>query len=211
MIYTHKRMKYDSSFGESRKGHVAEKISTLNQPVKHIASEEIIYIDPDESITTLIDIITEEGITGVPIVENEKLIGIITKSDIFSYLHSLWSKDQPLNIQTILSPDFEDYKDLNNIVKSIVREEIKKINKITYVDLITVHVKKQKAQFRNLPLIHIKLRIKAKDETVIVDEEGWGVEYTLANAFEIAERIFLKTKDRYQNYKDQFLAKMNWE
>ncbi len=57
--------------------------------VKDIMSKNPITIGPDESVEKAAAIMLENRISGLPVVENENLVGIITETDIFKVLTSL--------------------------------------------------------------------------------------------------------------------------
>ncbi|MEM5825960.1 MAG: CBS domain-containing protein [Candidatus Aenigmatarchaeota archaeon] len=54
----------------------------LNLPVKEIMSSPVITISPNESVEKAAEIMTENKIKKLPVVENDKLLGIITLTDI---------------------------------------------------------------------------------------------------------------------------------
>lgn len=54
----------------------------LSVPVKEIMSSPVITISPNESVEKAAEIMTENKIKKLPVVENDKLLGIITLTDI---------------------------------------------------------------------------------------------------------------------------------
>lgn len=53
-----------------------------NPPVTHIMRRDVPSVTPDDSIATIAKLMVDHGLPGLPVVENGKLIGIITESDI---------------------------------------------------------------------------------------------------------------------------------
>ncbi|AFS79446.1 CBS domain-containing protein [Gottschalkia acidurici 9a] len=49
---------------------------------KDIMETSVITVDPDTTIEELAKVLTENNISGVPVVENEKIIGIVTEGDL---------------------------------------------------------------------------------------------------------------------------------
>lgn len=54
----------------------------LNIPIKEIMSHPVITISPNERVEKAAEIMTENKIKKLPVVENNKLLGIITLTDI---------------------------------------------------------------------------------------------------------------------------------
>jgi len=50
--------------------------------IEDIMTKKVITIDPDESVEAAVDLMTQHKIKKLPVVENNKLKGIITASDI---------------------------------------------------------------------------------------------------------------------------------
>jgi CIC family chloride channel protein len=51
-------------------------------PVKEIATADVVTVGPDDSLLTVLERITEEGVDHVPVVEHDRLIGICTRTDL---------------------------------------------------------------------------------------------------------------------------------
>jgi len=77
--------------------------------------ENPITIEPDETLETLKRIMRENEVSGIPVVKNKKLIGIITKRDI------RFIDDDKLKVKELMT------KDLVTVSKDIKRDEAKKI------------------------------------------------------------------------------------
>ncbi|MEM7816282.1 MAG: CBS domain-containing protein [Candidatus Aenigmatarchaeota archaeon] len=54
----------------------------LTTPIKEIMSSPVITISPKDSVEKATEIMTENKIKKLPVVENDKLLGIITLTDI---------------------------------------------------------------------------------------------------------------------------------
>jgi CBS domain-containing protein len=52
--------------------------------VKDIMTKKVIFVGVEDSITEISKTLVENRIHGVPVVENEKVIGIITETDFFT-------------------------------------------------------------------------------------------------------------------------------
>jgi CBS domain-containing protein len=51
-------------------------------PVKEIATAEVVTVRPGDTLLTVLERITEEGVEHVPVVEHDRLVGICTRTDL---------------------------------------------------------------------------------------------------------------------------------
>ncbi|MBI3255203.1 MAG: CBS domain-containing protein [Nitrosarchaeum sp.] len=58
----------------------------ISTPVKQIMSTPLIAIGPDESIWMVADLMYTRGIRKLPVIEDDKVIGIITSTDLVNQL-----------------------------------------------------------------------------------------------------------------------------
>jgi len=61
---------------------VAEGKDCESTTVEEIMSTKVVTIDPDKTIEEAVELMTKNNIKKLPVVEDDKLIGIITASDI---------------------------------------------------------------------------------------------------------------------------------
>jgi len=66
--------------------------SKRNVPVKDIMSKNLILASPDEPVFAALEKITKNNIGRLPVTENEKLVGIISKTDIIKALKMMETK-----------------------------------------------------------------------------------------------------------------------
>jgi CBS domain-containing protein len=58
----------------------------IDTPVRRIMSSPLFSINSDESVRTAADLMHDRGIKKLPVIDNEKIIGIITATDIVNLL-----------------------------------------------------------------------------------------------------------------------------
>jgi chloride channel protein, CIC family len=51
-------------------------------PVKEIAARDVVTVAPDDSLLTVLERITEEGVDHVPVLDEGRLVGICTQTDL---------------------------------------------------------------------------------------------------------------------------------
>jgi CBS domain-containing protein len=58
----------------------------ITTPIKQIMSSPLFSINSDESVRTAADLMHDRGIRKLPVIDNEKIVGIITATDIVNLL-----------------------------------------------------------------------------------------------------------------------------
>ncbi|MEX2284094.1 MAG: CBS domain-containing protein [Gemmatimonadota bacterium] len=56
--------------------------------LRDIMSREVIAVEPENSLREVIDVLTAYGITGAPVKSGDRIMGVISKSDIVDFLAS---------------------------------------------------------------------------------------------------------------------------
>ncbi|MEX2191867.1 MAG: CBS domain-containing protein [Nitrosarchaeum sp.] len=72
---------------------IAAHAYQISTPVKQIMSSPLIAIDPDESVWMVADLMYTRGIRKLPVIEDDKVIGIITSTDLVNQLAISTSED----------------------------------------------------------------------------------------------------------------------
>jgi len=65
---------------------VAAHAYQITTPVKQIMSSPLFSINSDESVRTAADLMYDRGIRKLPVIDDEKVVGIITATDIVNLL-----------------------------------------------------------------------------------------------------------------------------
>lgn len=61
--------------------------------LERIMTKNPVTVSPDTSIGEAARVMLQKKIAGLPVIENDKVVGIITESDIFRMLVGTWEKD----------------------------------------------------------------------------------------------------------------------
>ena len=79
-------LKEEKIVGIVTERNVLESVAAGKDPdataVEDIMTKKIVTIDPDETVEAAVDLMTQNKIKKLPVVENDKIKGIITASDI---------------------------------------------------------------------------------------------------------------------------------
>jgi CBS domain-containing protein len=81
----------------------------ITTPVKQIMSSPLFSISSDESFRTAADLMYQRGIRKLPVIDNEKVVGIITATDIVNLLAVCVEEDmRDMYLHTVVKI-FKDY------------------------------------------------------------------------------------------------------
>jgi CBS domain-containing protein len=97
--------------------------------VKNIMTKKVITVSPDDKVTDVADIIFRNGFHGVPVVENEKVTGIITEDDFFLK-----------GYDNLYLPSYIEFLKSNKVIDDLprtIKNKIKKLVRATVSDLMT--------------------------------------------------------------------------
>ncbi len=76
---------------------ILEGRSSLNTPVREIMTSKVYYVHPGQSLEECMALMTEKHIRHLPVLENDRLIGIISIGDVVKAIIS----DQKVTIQQL--------------------------------------------------------------------------------------------------------------
>jgi CBS domain-containing protein len=71
-----------------------------DRPVDEIAAEDVVVVTPSASVLEVLETIVREGVEHVPVVENERLVGICTRTDV------LQARARQLREEELPAPSF---------------------------------------------------------------------------------------------------------
>jgi len=146
--------------------------------VKEIMTKDIIDIDKDESLKQVLNLMKKHNITKIPVVEDKKLVGIVTDNKISYKLGSIRKKGVPasrLHASSVtdkdivkISPDTEIKMILKDVGKPgptmlCVVDDDKLLGVITKADLL--HLVKSKKQVKEI--MRKKIHTVSADDRVV--------------------------------------------
>lgn len=110
--------------------------------VKDLMTKNVITFTPDMSIKDAMEILVKNNIGGAPVVENHKLVGIVTQRDILNYLDIAYKRQgwifipTPFDIIEIPRITALPYEKFTEIYESLGKEKIGDImqKKIYFVE-----------------------------------------------------------------------------
>jgi CBS domain-containing protein len=101
--------------------------------VKEIMKKKVIYFSPSDSIFKVAKIFSQRNISGAPVVENGKVVGVISETDIIKFIRMKFPS-------SIATPQLSLL--ILNFLKNTFgfREEVKKVSKLRVKDLMSKKV-----------------------------------------------------------------------
>lgn len=87
--------------------------------VKEIMTKDVVYVTPDTSIASVAKVLFENRFHGVPVIEAEKIIGIITEDDFFT-------KDS----RNLFLPSYINFLQETHIADALTNEKQEKLRKL---------------------------------------------------------------------------------
>jgi len=70
-------------------GEKAQKAYLHSVRVKEIMAYPVVTVTPDTSVDEAADLMLQKGIGCLPVLDGSQLVGIVTKTDLLRYVHSL--------------------------------------------------------------------------------------------------------------------------
>jgi len=132
--------------------------------VKDVMSENVITISPEESIRDAIEKMAKNNVSGLIVVENEKVVGIISESDIIKFLSSGFPE-----IKTPINVALSILQVLEGGIK--IMNEMKKIGELKVKDLMNKRVFSVKPEDTILEAARIMSK-KDVRRLPVIDENG---------------------------------------
>ncbi|MDI3502815.1 MAG: hypothetical protein PWR13_165 [Archaeoglobi archaeon] len=96
-------------------------------PVKLLMTEELITVDPGEDVEEAAKLMVENEIEGIPVVENDKLVGIITSTDMLSYYVSKGYDETVEEVMKKEVPVVHRYHSLNSVIEEMEEKKAKRV------------------------------------------------------------------------------------
>ena len=133
---------YTSGWSNRQKFSVLNSLDDKVKKVKDIMTKKVVYFSPDDSIFDVAKVLAELDISGGPVVENKKVVGVITLSDILRYISVKTSvKPKMINpsISELILRLLELGKNQLEFKKEIEKIKSFKVRDVMTKNVITIH------------------------------------------------------------------------
>jgi CBS domain-containing protein len=188
-----------------------EKVPILNVPAKGIMTKPVITAQPDTTLREATKKMHEQNVSCLPIVENDKLVGIVTKLDFLEPISQMEVAARKFTVQFGVK-DVE----VNPYEQSFMMDEfdnlVRRYQDIFQLGTLFVYLKTHGTNQKGVPLIHCRLQLRTVKGQFYSSGEGFGVEPTFRVALDRLDKRILRSKELKHNptYARDYLRKMGF-
>jgi CBS domain-containing protein len=170
-----------------------EKEKTLSIKIEAIMSRPVITVKRNDTITKAIDLMIEKDISSLVVTRGSIPEGIMVKKDFPEYyLKKTIPKE--FEVQIITKGVILDDSELGKLLDDL-NKFLSKFKGSFGKSHLFVYVKKLKLYYREIPLIHVRMRLRSDHGDFFVTGESWCVEFAVHAALNKLERQVIKDKE----------------
>jgi CBS domain-containing protein len=155
---------------ETRGERKGEK-DPVDMMVRSLAVDAVITISPESDLKTVVGIMQSKKVSALPVVEGDKMVGIITMYDLVQLLASFAHRDMVYTQITGLEE--EDRFSLDTMDREI-QSGLAKVSKIDRPTLFTMHVAKHHSSGNN-PKYSLHARMYTEHYAYVAHSEDWSL------------------------------------
>ena len=162
------------AWGQQRRetrGELKGEKDPVNMKVRSLTVDAVITIGPEDDLKTVVDIMQKKKVSALPVVEGDKLLGIITMYDLVSLLASFAYRDMVYTQITGLEE--EDRYSLDMMDREI-QSGLAKVSRIDRPTLFTMHVSKHHNSGNN-PKYSLHARMYTEHNAYVAHSEDWNL------------------------------------
>lgn len=172
-----------------------EHIETLSVPARGIMVSPVITVNPKTNLRDAEKKMHDHDISCLCVVDNERLVGIVTKLDFLEPISQLETPERRLTVQfgvkeVEISSDQQDY------MMSEFDSFSRRFQEAFQLGSLFVYMKSHRGtNMRGTPMVHCRLQFRTTKGNYFSSSEGWGIEPTFKVALDRLERRLLRSKE----------------
>ena len=171
-----------------------ENIPILNVPAKGIMTKPVIIVQPNITLRDAEKKMHDQNISCLPIVESNKLVGIVTKLDFLEPISQLEVIERKFTIQFGVK-DIEVNPDEQSFMMSEFDNFVRKYQDIFQMGTLFVYLKTHGTNHKGVPLVHCRLQLRTVKGSFYSSGEGFGIEPTFRVALDRLDKRILRSKE----------------
>jgi CBS domain-containing protein len=171
-----------------------ENIPILNVPAKGIMTKPVITVQPNITLRDAEKKMHDQNISCLPIVESNKLVGIVTKLDFLEPISQLEVIERKFTIQFGVK-DIEVNPDEQSFMMSEFDNFVRKYQDIFQMGTLFVYLKTHGTNHKGVPLVHCRLQLRTVKGSFYSSGEGFGIEPTFRVALDRLDKRILRSKE----------------
>lgn len=172
-----------------------ERIETLSVEARGIMSSPVITAGPKQNLRDCEQLMHNQDISCLCIVENDRLLGIVTKLDFLEPISQLETAERRLTLQFGLK-EVEVTPEQQNYMMTEFDSFARRFQDAFQLGSLFVYMGSHHGtSMRGTPMVHCRLQFRTTRGSFFAASEGWGVEPTFKVALERLERRLLRSKE----------------
>ncbi|MEN2975175.1 MAG: CBS domain-containing protein [Candidatus Caldarchaeales archaeon] len=177
-----------------------EKIRTLGYKVSNIMTKHVVQSTPEENLTTAIKKMIEQDISCLVVTHSNRVVGILTWTDILEVVASLGEKGEPpINIQVSFKIREVSRLDKSEIIK-VAEKYVSKLGEALGTGHLLLHFKEHREKHGEDHLIHCRARLRTDKVDLVGIGEAWTASQAARVALDKIERKILTLKELSTRY-----------
>lgn len=173
---------------------VGEKTPTLSIPAKGIMNSPAITVQTDDSLKEAEEKMHRYDISCLPVLSQEKLLGIITKLDFLEPIAQMEITERKFTLQFAVK-DIKVNPDEQNFMTEDFNTFARKYENVFKTGTLFAYIKTHGASRKGVPLIHCRLQLRTAKGAFYSSSEGWGTEAAFRVALDRLDRRILRSKE----------------
>ena len=175
---------------ETRGERKGEK-DPVDMKVRSLAVDAVLTIKPEDDLRTAVNIMQSKKVSALPVVEGDKLVGIITMYDLVQLLASFSHRNMVFTQITGLEE--EDRYSLDMMDREI-QSGLAKVSKIDRPTLFTMHVATHHSSGNN-PKYSLHARLYTEHGAYIAHSEDWNLMKATMDLMDLLDAKITETKE----------------
>jgi len=190
---------------------IGEKIQTLSIPAKGIMNSPVVTVQTEASLKDAEEKMHRYDISCLPILSQEKLVGIVTKLDFLEPISQMEVSKRKFTLQFAVK-DIKVNPDEQSFMRGDFDTFSRKYENVFKTGTLFAYIKTHGASRKGVPLIHCRLQLRTAKGAFYSSSEGWGVEPAFRMALDRLDRRILRSKELAHDstYAKDFLRKIGF-
>ncbi|WXG46798.1 MAG: CBS domain-containing protein [Candidatus Atabeyarchaeum deiterrae] len=194
-----------------RSGFTVEKSKMLGGLVKDIMSSPVVTVTPFTTLRDAEEKMHKSGVHSLVVIEEGKIVGIVTKRDFLEPLAQTEMKERGVNVQFANKEVRIDDIERQHILDDF-KSFAERYQKLVEPGTLFVYMKTHGANHRGEQLIHTRLQLRTKTGNFFSSADGYNAEQTFRVGLEHLERQLVKSKEfeETKDFTENYLRRIGW-
>ncbi len=197
------------SYRQRRDKRLGEYKHLTNQSIKSIMSADLKTLGANSSVADVFDIMQANSFSSVPIIENGKLIGIVTKEDILKQIALRLESGPAVFVQISKKSNMQGIDFDREMIIEKVKLLMKKYSKFLDNSTITFYIRNNEVKSRGRLFFEVRLQVVGPNYKNSIVGDGFGLRNAINNAVGNLKRLLQKEKETLPYSEYEFTRLLN--